>query len=208
MISESLDDESVLLIVLGRTEAHTSDLCEEVLDGLSLLKESLILNDTAESHVSGLRNIAFICNIPSPPSFKRECIIKTLEPLRFTELDCRLYGRMSNTDHATPSFLIRTSDTIVMNSMTPDVNMEDSFNEWYSEEHIPLLQCVPFWRSSARYILLSSDHDAPRYLALHVWSDKSAFTTLEYEEAVNTPWRTRVMETIVHRERRVFWCVN
>lgn len=94
---------------------------------------------------------------------------------------------------------------LVINGMTPHPSSEKMFNDWYTEEHIPMLSRVPSWLSSHRYILQtqSADSKAPRYLALHRWGDIAAFEQQEFKAATNTPWRTKVIEQVVEKERFV-----
>jgi hypothetical protein len=94
---------------------------------------------------------------------------------------------------------------LVMNSMTPDPVVEQAFHAWYTVEHIPLLQRVPFWLSSERFTLVSSTDASlvPRYLALHKWDDITAFESDEYKAATNTPWRTEVIGKVMEKERLV-----
>jgi hypothetical protein len=85
---------------------------------------------------------------------------------------------------------------LVLNGMTPNRIAEQSFNDWYTEEHVAMLSVVPGWRSSRRFRLLSASKHPPRYLALHEWENREAFGTPEFKAATNTPWRTRVVEQI------------
>ncbi|KAJ7721465.1 hypothetical protein B0H16DRAFT_1228576, partial [Mycena metata] len=92
---------------------------------------------------------------------------------------------------------------MVLNGMTPNESAEQTFNDWYTEEHIPMLSAVPGWRSSRRFRLLSaSSTDPPRYLALHEWENCDAFGTPEFKTATNTPWRTRVVVEQVNKKKR------
>ncbi|KAF9012641.1 hypothetical protein BDQ17DRAFT_1344324 [Cyathus striatus] len=87
-------------------------------------------------------------------------------------------------------------------ALTPSSSSETSFNDWYTDEHIPLLQKVPGWLSSARYILqAASSSSTPRYLAIHAWENTASFDTQEYKLATSTPWREEVMNNVVQRER-------
>lgn len=92
----------------------------------------------------------------------------------------------------------------IMNAMTPDPNAEKRFNDWYTEEHIPLLRLIPSWISSDRYQLVSATAShVPHYLALHNLNNLTAFDTEEYRAATTTPWRTEVIAKIVEKERLV-----
>lgn len=100
---------------------------------------------------------------------------------------------------------------LVINGMTPAPGFEKTFNDWYEEEHIPLLSQVPSWISSTRFKLVAKynepepeiDLEAPQYIALHRWRDLSAFETSQYKIATNTVWRTEIMEHILAKERFV-----
>ncbi|KAJ6590187.1 hypothetical protein DFH09DRAFT_1359159 [Mycena vulgaris] len=91
---------------------------------------------------------------------------------------------------------------MVLNGMTPNDSAEDTFNDWYTAEHIPMLSAVPGWRSSRRFRLLSASTSPPRYLALHEWETRDAFGTAEFKAATNTPWRTRVVVEQVNQKER------
>ncbi|KAG6865116.1 hypothetical protein C0991_005016 [Blastosporella zonata] len=96
------------------------------------------------------------------------------------------------------------SHVLVSVAMTPIPSTESAFNAWYLHEHIPLLQRVPTWVSSERFILdFTTDDQVPHYLALHRWNSMEAFDTDEYRAATNTQWRTAVMSEIVKKERIV-----
>ncbi|KAJ7503178.1 hypothetical protein B0H11DRAFT_620967 [Mycena galericulata] len=94
---------------------------------------------------------------------------------------------------------------LVFNGMTPNDTAEEAFNDWYMDEHIPMLRLVPGWRASCRFrILSSSSTSPPRYLALHEWENRDAFATPEFKAATNTPWRTRVVvEQVCKKERHL-----
>lgn len=130
------------------------------------------------------------------------CVFPELREIFGATLDHSLYEPL--TAPFTPT-TTRPNHILVIVSMTPDPAAEDSFNNWYAEEHIPLLSRVPTWLSSQRLILISSTrNDAPRYTAIHCWGDIAAFNTEEYAAATNTPWRTKVIDEVIHRERLDF----
>lgn len=87
--------------------------------------------------------------------------------------------------------------------MTPNDAAEQTFNDWYAQEHFPMLSVVPGWRSSVRFRLLSASTSPPRYLALYEWENRDAFDTAEFKAARNTPWRTRVVEQVNKKERHL-----
>ncbi|KAE9403327.1 hypothetical protein BT96DRAFT_917583 [Gymnopus androsaceus JB14] len=83
-------------------------------------------------------------------------------------------------------------------------------------EHINLLSRVPGWQACRRFELVdiqsvSANLDSPkppRFLALHRWRDLNGSSTPQFKAATNTPWRTRVMEGVVARERSVWRLVE
>ncbi|KAJ7647850.1 Alpha/Beta hydrolase protein [Roridomyces roridus] len=120
-------------------------------------------------------------------------------------VEIRLYERFPRGAHG--QILIPSSSAkhyMVLNGMTPDDGAEDMFNDWYTDEHIPMLSAVPGWRSSSRFRLLSSSPSSspPLYLALHEWASREAFGTSQFKAATNTPWRTRVVVEKVHKKER------
>ena len=94
---------------------------------------------------------------------------------------------------------------------------DEELNRWYEEEHVPLLSKCPGWLRSTRWVLLNERDPRPegkdhtdrtaRFLACHEWeSARAAFESREFEYAVTTPWRTKVMTNIdpVSEERRMW----
>jgi hypothetical protein len=87
-------------------------------------------------------------------------------------------------------------------SMSVPASAEDDMTAWYTEEHIPMLLAVPGWRRCRRYVLTAGA--APRFLSLHEIESLAAFDEPAYKAATATPWRNRVVESAIGRERRVF----
>ncbi|KAJ7157794.1 hypothetical protein C8R46DRAFT_908803, partial [Mycena filopes] len=97
---------------------------------------------------------------------------------------------------------------LVLNGMTPNESAEQTFNDWYTDEHIPMLSAVPGWRSSRRFQLLSASASPPKYLALHEWESCNVFPTPKFKAATNTPWRTKVVvEQVNKKERYLSWSI-
>jgi len=112
-------------------------------------------------------------------------------------IDRRVYSPISDSGDtgAPPPVLLAVSMSV------PDAAVAD-MEAWYVEEHIPMLLAVPGWRRSRRYVLSSGD--GPTYLSLHEIESHAAFGQPEYQAAISTPWRNRIVETAIGRERRVF----
>jgi hypothetical protein len=87
-------------------------------------------------------------------------------------------------------------------SMSVPASAADDMTAWYTEEHIPMLLAVPGWRRCRRYVLTAGS--APRFLSLHEIESLAAFDEPAYKAATSTPWRNRVVESAIGREKRVF----
>lgn len=53
--------------------------------------------------------------------------------------------------------------------------MEDKFNTWYNEKHIPMLLEIGEIKSVTRFERLSDDKEYPKYLAIYEFEDQEAF---------------------------------
>jgi len=80
--------------------------------------------------------------------------------------------------------------------------MEDDLAAWYTDEHIPMLLAVPGWHRVRRYRLTGGT--APAYLSLSEVASTAVFDDPAYHAAVSTPWRSRIVDSAIARERRVF----
>ncbi len=69
------------------------------------------------------------------------------------------------------------------------VDHEAEFNEWYDQEHIPLLSGVPGVISAHRY---RDPWGTPRYLALYELTDPAVLEHREWQAAMQTPWFQRL----------------
>jgi hypothetical protein len=87
-------------------------------------------------------------------------------------------------------------------SMSVPPQVEPELAEYYEQEHYPLLLAVPGWRRARRYVLTSGT--APKYLSLHEIDSTAAFDEPGYKAATSTPWRNRIVEQAIGREKRVF----
>lgn len=96
---------------------------------------------------------------------------------------------------------------LVSVGMSPSADLEEDFNKWYTEEHIPLLSRVPGWLYSSRYIIVACSTNEsgpllPDYVAVHGWASRQSFESNLYKEAVSTPWRMRVVNEGVTKYER------
>jgi hypothetical protein len=81
-------------------------------------------------------------------------------------------------------------------------SLEADLAAWYADEHIPMLLAVPGWRRVRRFRL--TEGAAPVHLALHEVASLAVFDDPAYLASVSTPWRNRIIESSIGRERRVF----
>ncbi|KAF9462374.1 hypothetical protein BDZ94DRAFT_1261218 [Collybia nuda] len=190
---------SSLLLILAKTDSE-----------LDWRRISELLNHHALTQVlvytskeSELNLIAFLCFYHLDPTQMlgtQPELLSVLASWAGVTFEYRLYQPLQYYNKSVHS----GSHILIMNAMTPDPNAEGRFNDWYTEEHIPLLRCIPSWISSERYHLISATtSDVPRHLALHKLGDSSAFDTEQYKTATNTPWRTEVITKVVDKQRLI-----
>ncbi|KAK4545697.1 hypothetical protein LTR36_002651 [Oleoguttula mirabilis] len=93
-------------------------------------------------------------------------------------------------------------------SMTlKDADLDD-FNKWYEEEHINMLSKIPGWLRTRRFeMVVGGLKGMPpagqtECLAIHDYEEKNGQGGPEHKAAQNTPWRTKVMEKVVAKDRR------
>lgn len=132
-----------------------------------------------------------------------------------TAVGRRLYDTLQDQDRQIPGYraLDQQPDTesagavLLANTMkVKPGDPEDDFNRWYAEEHIPMLSRVPGWRRSRRFVTSVIDSAQPKeYLALHEFAAVNGLGGAEHNASVDTPWRTKVMDTaVLERTRRVY----
>ncbi|KAF7315073.1 hypothetical protein MIND_00021500 [Mycena indigotica] len=183
---------AALLVVLGSTMARAKKILSAVQHGATLYQneEVVVVFALIEGEVPDL-----------------EVIGRTIGEEE-GGLDIRLYHPLESDPQIRIPLASTDQHILVFNGMTPDEGMEEEFNAWYADEHIAMLQQVPGWRSSIRFKLLHALGDpqtggVTKYLALHEWATRDAFSTKEFQAATNTPWRTRVVIGGVHQKERL-----
>jgi hypothetical protein len=82
---------------------------------------------------------------------------------------------------------------LCISSMEVDPAIEDEFNEWYNEEHMPLMDAVPGMVSARRFRATSG---LPRYVAVYHLDSPDVYKHRSWYEANQTPWLRRI-----HRHR-------
>ncbi len=69
---------------------------------------------------------------------------------------------------------------------------EQAFDDWYSQDHIPLLLECPDWLTVRRFRIRDGEPGRWTHLALHYLRDPRALDSPERERARATPWRARL----------------
>ena len=60
--------------------------------------------------------------------------------------------------------------TIVASTCRPEV--EEKFNKWYNEVHVPMILKSPWIKGATRYKVVTQSPDCPKYLAIYEFEDK------------------------------------
>ncbi len=68
---------------------------------------------------------------------------------------------------------------------------EAEFNQWYDQEHVPLLSAVPGVVSARRF---KDPSGKPRYIALYELRDASVLEGERWQAALQTPWYERIAQ--------------
>jgi pimeloyl-ACP methyl ester carboxylesterase len=87
---------------------------------------------------------------------------------------------------------------------------EKELEKWYVDEHVPLLQKVPGWRRTRRFVTsyldIESGHRKEKeFLALHEYAPKNGLGGPEFKAATTTEWCDKIYKDVVkERKRRVY----
>ncbi|KAH8702275.1 hypothetical protein BGW36DRAFT_356404 [Talaromyces proteolyticus] len=144
-------------------------------------------------------------------------VIKAASPPANLELvDFRVYSQFS--EKISPNYASAPDDRIFRTlalQPAPDLSADD-YNEWYEQDHVPLLSLSPGWLKSTRWTLkedvlfrygsVQKDRKLCNYLAIHEYESMASFETPEFKRAITSPWRAKVMPKIenIVDERRNF----
>jgi hypothetical protein len=117
-------------------------------------------------------------------------------------LDRRVYSLESESWADGVSDAAGAPPVVMAVSMSVAPEVVPDMEAYYEQEHYPLLLAVPGWRRARRYVLTSGT--GPKYLSLHEVDSEAAFDQPGYKAATSTPWRNRIVESAIGREKRVF----
>jgi hypothetical protein len=86
------------------------------------------------------------------------------------------------------------------------VELDDEFNAWYDQDHLPNLSTVPGVHGARRYRRLSGN--GPRYVAVYEFDNDQITRTDAWARAANTEWTQKIrghnLRAIVTMGRRIF----
>ncbi|MGE0039518.1 MAG: DUF4286 family protein [Xanthobacteraceae bacterium] len=91
-----------------------------------------------------------------------------------------------------------------------DVNstLEDEFNRWYEEEHLPERMAVPGFINARRFRCIEG---GPRYLALYDLETPDVLRSPAYLNIVGankSPWTLRMEKNFSNARRNVYTCIG
>jgi hypothetical protein len=89
---------------------------------------------------------------------------------------------------------------LLLNAMNVNPAVEDDFNAWYNEEHIPALAAVPGVLCARRFRATQSPL---RYIALYHMTTPAVVESAAWKKAVETPWTERISPHMRDRLRLV-----
>ena len=78
--------------------------------------------------------------------------------------------------------------------------MEDEFNRWYNEEHLPGLLKVPGVLWAKRGINAGS----PKYIAVYEHENMDVQRSEAYRKATQTEWTRKIEPHLFNKERNVY----
>lgn len=133
----------------------------------------------------------------------------------FNKVEMRIYGLSS--ERTSPKYESASDNRIFRTlALQPGPQLsEKDYNEWYEEEHVPLLSVVPGWLKSTRWTLREArawnqgemqSSELSKYLAIHEWESMESFSFPEFKHVTSTPWRDQILPKLDRAmdERRNF----
>ena len=96
-----------------------------------------------------------------------------------------------------------SANGLLMAFMEPPAAMEDEFNDWYDQEHLPERNALPGFIAGTRWRCL---HGYPRWAATYFLTEAAALHTPDYDRVGGdnaSPWTKRVTGRTIGRLRVV-----
>jgi pimeloyl-ACP methyl ester carboxylesterase len=123
----------------------------------------------------------------------------------FESLDRKIYSLYStrgSNPHPAPLQL-------AVSMRVKEEDLED-FDNWYEQEHTDMLSKIPGWLRSRRFrMVVGGLNGMPpqgqiECLAVHDFQAENGLNGPEHQKAVDTPWRTRIMDKVLWKNRRLW----
>jgi hypothetical protein len=120
---------------------------------------------------------------------------------------CRLLLRFEG-EQLTPGNLAAPPNAggLLLNAMNVAPEVEDDFNAWYDEEHLPALAAVPGTLAARRYRSVEAGGGSHKYVAIYHLESPDVTRTGAWQAAVETPWTHRVLPHFRDRLRILTRC--
>lgn len=94
-----------------------------------------------------------------------------------------------------------TGEGLLVNAMTVPPDLEEEFNAWYDQEHIPALLQVPGCLAARRFVTREGE---PAFLAIYHLEDPAVQAGAAWKAAADTEWTRKVLAGVTSRRRWVF----
>lgn len=123
----------------------------------------------------------------------------------FESLDRKIYSLFSTRGNNPKPAPLQLAVSMRVN----EAHLED-FDNWYEQEHTDMLSKIPGWLRTRRFRMVVGGlkgmppHSQIECLAVHDFEAKNGLNGPEHQAAIDTPWRTRVMDKILSKERRIW----
>ena len=124
-------------------------------------------------------------------------------------LDRRIYQSYSVKVNPQNSSNVFPGKFILVVEMVVKPELDEEFNRWYEEEHIPGIAKVPGWHRARRYKLVNrieskaiNEGLVHEYLAIHEWSHDTYMDTPEFEATLTTPWSVKILKEVTASNTR------
>ncbi len=92
------------------------------------------------------------------------------------------------------------AEGMMLNALNVAPEVEDEFNAWFTEEHLPRLSQVPGVLRARRYRMAGGTH---RYLALYDLTSPEVQASSAWQAAADTPWTQKMRPHFKDRLRLV-----
>lgn len=98
---------------------------------------------------------------------------------------------------------VGTPNVMIAVILIPQPGQKEEIDKWYIDEHVELLQKVPGWLRTRRFVSSSVDpRDEIECMALHEYSSENGLGGPEFQAATTTSWYNKIFDTVVKTKKR------